>query len=104
MNKKQFQKIRDWQNKTFGRATVNSKIEHLREELIEVENDYKNKNPEINLEFADCFMLLYGAAAAAGLSYDDITKAIETKYKINLQRQWGEPDKNGVVKHLKTKN
>lgn len=58
---------------------------------------------EVNkrLEFADCFFLLFGAAAADGMSYDDVCAAIQEKFEINLKRQWGKPDANGVVKHIK---
>ena len=54
------------------------------------------------MEFADCFILLFGAAAADGMSYTDICSCIEEKMKINYKREWGEPDENGVVNHIKT--
>lgn len=52
------------------------------------------------LEFADCFIVLFGAVAADGMSYNDIWLAIHEKFEINKSRKWGNPDLNGVVKHV----
>lgn len=52
-------------------------------------------------EFADCFILLFGAADIFGMSYEDICKAIDDKMSINYKRNWGKPDENGVVNHVK---
>jgi len=101
MSEEQFYEITKWQKETFKEATPLSKIAHLAEELQELVADLKSNNPERHLEFADCFLLLYGAAAADGMDYEDICTAIETKMAINKKRQWGKPDENGVVKHLK---
>ena len=37
------------------------------------------------------------AADSAGLNYEDISTAIETKMAINRKRKWGKPE----TKHLK---
>ena len=97
----QFEEITEWQKKTFGQATTMSKLNHLAEELIELTQDVKNNNPNRRLEFADCFLLLYGAARADGMSYDDIYDCIEEKMVINKKRIWGKPGENGVVNHVK---
>jgi predicted HAD superfamily Cof-like phosphohydrolase len=52
---------------------------------------------------ADCFFLLFGSAAADGMSYQDICNAIQEKFEINKRRRWGKPDENGIVKHIKDK-
>jgi len=101
MTEQQFNEISAWQNQTFGQATPLSKIAHLREELDELVSDIKTNAPDRRLEFADCFFLLFGSAAADGMTYEDICNAIQEKFEINKARNWGKPDKNGVVKHIK---
>ncbi len=101
MTEQQFNEISAWQNQTFGQATPLSKIAHLREELDELVSDIKTIAPDRRLEFADCFFLLFGSAAADGMTYEDICNAIQEKFEINKARNWGKPDKNGVVKHIK---
>ncbi len=101
MTKNQFNDIVKWQKETFGNATPLSKVAHLAEEVIELVDDLNNNNPERHLEFADCFLLLFGAAASDGMSYEDICNAIDAKMAINKTRKWGKPDQNGVVKHIK---
>jgi len=56
---------------------------------------------KIRMEYADCFFLLFGSAAAYGYSFDNITELIEEKFEINKARKWGKPDENGVVNHVK---
>ena len=101
MNKRQFKEITQWQNETFGQATALSKIAHLAEEMQELVTDLQNKDPNRRLEFADCFILLFGAAASDGMSYEKILEAIEEKMLINYQRKWGNPNENGVVNHIR---
>lgn len=52
-------------------------------------------------EFADCFMLLFDAAAHFHLTVEAIRAQMERKLEINKQRKWGTPDDNGVVEHIK---
>lgn len=103
MNKELFEDIVKWQKDTFKSANALSKIAHLTEEVEELQYDieYYKSPEETSMEFADCFLLLYGAASAYGMSYADIEKAIGNKLEINKGREWGEPDENGVVKHIK---
>lgn len=101
MTEQQFNEINIWQQNTFKQSTALSKIAHLKEELAELEADLKNQSADRRLEFADCFFLLFGAAAADGMSYEAVCNAIQEKFKINKARKWGKPDANGVVKHKK---
>ena len=101
MTPQQFKDITKWQKETFGEATVWSKLSHLDEELAELWDDLNTNNPNRRLEWADCFLLLFGAAAADGMNYSDIVSAITEKMDINYERKWGEPDENGVVNHIK---
>lgn len=101
MEKELFLKISKWQEETFKESTALSKLAHLKEEISEVVLDIKNDLPSKRMEFADCFILLYGAAAADGMSYEDIQQAIQEKHLINTNRKWGKPDANGIVNHIK---
>lgn len=105
MTKEQYESISQWQKETFGQATAISKISHLKQEILELEEELKSiedgSHSKTVLEFADCFILLFGAAASYGFHYDDIIECIETKMVINKNRVWGKPDENGVVNHIK---
>lgn len=87
--------IGEFTDKTFGQSTVESKFEHLREELDEVIAD-----PKDELEWADCLILLLDAARREGFDMTDLHKAITKKMEINRARKWGSADENGVVKHI----
>lgn len=101
MTEKQFIEIVQWQTDTFGQATALSKIEHLKEEIEELSIDIAINSDSKILEWADCFLLLFGAAASDGLNYEDICAAIDAKMRINRARKWGKPDENGIVHHIK---
>jgi NTP pyrophosphatase (non-canonical NTP hydrolase) len=101
MRKAQFEKITEWQKVTFNHATPLSKIAHLAEELQELVDALKNNDKGKVYEYADCFILLFGAAASDGMNYNDICKAIDGKMKINYKRKWGTANENGVVNHIK---
>lgn len=108
MTEKQFDLITKWQKDTFPAATDLSKLRHLNEEVAELmdainDEDHlidHEKTRKTKLEFADCFLLLFGAAKAYGMSYADILKCVDDKMSINIKRTWGKPDSNGVVKHV----
>ena len=100
MTEQQFNEIAAWQKETFGQATPLSKIAHLAKELSELSYDLINNKPERRLEYADCFFLLFGSAAADGMTYQDICQAIQEKFEINKARKWGNPDENGIVEHI----
>lgn len=100
MKKDQFTEITEWQKRTFSESTSLSKISHLKQELEELISDLKDRSENRSMEFADCFLLLFGAAAADGMSYEDICDCIDEKMKINYQRKWGKPDSEGVVNHI----
>ena len=103
MNKLLLERIVKWQDETFGKATPLSKLHHLSEEVSELmfalEMGYEQE--EIEDEYADCFLLLYGSANKFGLDWDKINLIISRKMDKNEKREWGEPDENGVVRHKK---
>jgi NTP pyrophosphatase (non-canonical NTP hydrolase) len=103
MKLEQFKKISDWQKKTFGHSTAASKVAHLIEEVEELNECLVSgvEGKEIEHEFADCFILLFGAAASFGMDYEYISKVIDSKMEINYKRKWGKVQPNGVVNHIK---
>ena len=101
MNKDLFKNVTDWQKATFKTIDTLALVYHLEQELDELKTDILRLNPDKRLEFADCFILLMGAAKADGMSYEDICNAISEKLEINKKRVWGEPDSNGVINHIK---
>jgi hypothetical protein len=82
--------------KTFGESTARSKALHLAEEAREAADD-----PADAMEWADCLILLLDAARIAGFSTDDLYAAAQRKMEINRARQWGQPDGDGIVRHIK---
>lgn len=109
MLKSQFNAIVEWQQKTFPAATSYSKLKHLHKEIGELTTHHlldiaaaNGMSEATKHEYADCFFLLFGSAAANGMTYDDIIRAIEEKFLINQHRTWGQPDADGVVEHIKS--
>ena len=100
MTEQQFNDITKWQRETFPNAQPTSKLSHLSEELEELHFELSHPTDNLRLEFADCFLLLFGCASSAGMTYGDICMAIDEKMEINRRRKWGQPDENGVVKHI----
>ena len=85
-----------WSDKTFPIQNPVSTLTHLIDEVRETIN-----KPDDILEYADCFILLFNAARLSGFTVHDIMNAMQEKHEINTKRQWGKPDANGVVKHIK---
>lgn len=82
-----------WQASTFPNATPASCAEHLRREAEELAD-----NPTDPEEMADVMMLLYGLSSSAGV---DLRQAVADKLRKNRQRLWGQPDRHGVVEHIR---
>ena len=97
------QDIADWQTTTFPKADTTSKLHHLKEEVQELIDAVEEGDPvKIEKEFADCFLLLFGAADCRGFGWSSIKEIMRNKLDINKLRSWGLPDQNGVVHHIKT--
>lgn len=101
MRKEQFTMVTEWQEATFPNQQTLPKISHLAAEMCELVDDIIENKPSKRLEFADCFILLFGAAKAEGFTYEDICNAIDEKHDINVSRFWSSPDDNGVIRHIK---
>jgi phosphoribosyl-ATP pyrophosphohydrolase len=103
MDKKQFQQVTCWQTKTFGEGSPISRLHHLKEEIDEtiVELEQNKSKKDLIIEYADCIMLLYGSAFSAGFTYEELSRAIDEKLKINKKRQWGTATENGIINHIR---
>lgn len=99
MTEQQFNEITQWQRETFPQATLGTALKHLQAEIVEVIG--APNMAAMAMELADCFLLLYGAADRAGLTYDNICAAIDVKMGINRQRTWGKPNEDGYVEHIR---
>lgn len=75
MTPQQFEEVTKGQAETFPTATAISKVKRLTEEVAELQQPEQNGEC-LRLEIADCFILLFGAASAAGLTYSDICLAL----------------------------
>ena len=96
-----------WSESTFSHQNSVSKLHHLQKEVkelieaIELESSGNENGNDVHLEFADCFILLLDAARKQGLKAETILSAISEKMEINKARKWGNPDKNGVMEHIR---
>lgn len=77
----------NWSLKTFPKATKESSLRKLEEEIREIRKDLKKgiANP---LEYADALMCLLDSAGRAGLDAKTILIAFQHKLQINKKRTW----------------
>ena len=85
--------ISEWASATFKAQNIQSKVEHLRDEVNEL-----YECPTDGEEMADCLILLANLAEMSGL---DLFEEAEKKMVKNRLRKWGAPDERGVCKHIK---
>jgi len=125
MNKKGLERLQslmneisEWSDKEFNEGIFSHERSlpisyHLKkevEELICALSDFfsEDKSKDISVkmenvgeEIADVFMLLLDCATHMGYDADDLVTVAFNKLETNKGRQWGEPDENGVVEHIK---
>jgi hypothetical protein len=88
-----------WSQEIFGKDSELGPIPalyHLSEEVRETID-----NPEDRMEWGDMFILLLDAWRRNGGTLEDLIDAGNEKLQICKTRKWGEPDGNGVRKHIK---
>ena len=85
-----------WADKAFGGQLIKGKIAHLIKEANEIAD-----NPTDIMEYADCFMLLLDSARLADITADEVLAAAWEKLAINKTREWGKPNKDGSVEHVR---
>ncbi|OHB92589.1 MAG: hypothetical protein A2Z57_03355 [Planctomycetes bacterium RIFCSPHIGHO2_12_39_6] len=109
--------IQKWSDSAFGKNRnslpmvyhLKKEIEELITALLDVcgmgvdvsDEALREKYHRVVMEYADCFMLLIDSAAHFPIGTGALLNAVEKKLEINKKRKWGEPDKNGVVEHIK---
>lgn len=91
-----------WSLETFPGATAQSALNHLKEEIKEIE---KNITDGVNdaEEYADAVMLLLDSAGRRGITVVDVLSAFARKHEINKQRQW-EQNPDGSYYHVKAQS
>lgn len=82
-----------WGRETFPQSTDASKVAHLLKEVKELE-----RQPSSPEEMADVLMIL---AHLAGAHNVDLAAEISRKLSICREREWGGPDADGVVEHVR---
>lgn len=108
--------IKEWSDSTFDKYRIALPIAyHLKKEVDELiekliiwnkgnygsSEDYFKNLYEVEMEFADCFMLLLDSASHFPMSMDTLFKRTEEKLEINKKRKWGVSDEHGVIEHIK---
>lgn len=85
----------EWASKTFKGCTAQGALEHLKDEIKEIEAE-----PTDPIEYADALMLLFDAAGRSGVTVKDIFIAFRDKHQVNLTREWKQ-NANGSYYHVK---
>ena len=86
-----------WQRETFKQATTHSRKTHLIKELKELKKELKRGNIDWH-EVADVLFMIIALADGEDMNLVDV---LSEKLEINRARVWGEPDKDGVVEHVR---
>lgn len=95
-----------WADKQFPQATQLSRANHLKKEveelILSLEVDPVNglvaKADMVAEEVGDCMSLLLHIITNGDI---DIEAELERKLKINMARDWGEPNEKGFVEHVR---
>lgn len=85
-----------WSDETFGDVGPVGPLKHLSKEAIEADAE-----PDDLSEWADMQFLLWDAQRRAGISDEQITKAMVEKLAVNKQREWPEPKDGEPRLHIK---
>lgn len=93
------QVITEFTNSQFNQ-TKSSILVKLKEELSELEQAKESgkHSDEVN-EFIDCFHLMLDYASRLELNTNTLINLTDSKLEINKDREWNEPNSDGVIKH-----
>lgn len=86
-------RVAAWSRATFPKATEAGRLKHLEREVAELLAD-----PSDGEEMADIVILLLTQADRHGV---DLLAAVEAKFAELQTREWGEPDEDGVIEHVR---
>ena len=91
--------IGEWAESVFTQATPQSIVAHLGREVAELATStHLGPLQDEEEEAADCFLLLLHYAHRRGFS---LLTVAHQKFEENRQREWGTPDAEGVVEHVR---
>ena len=97
--------VNRWQRATFPKATAMSTFIHMCREVNELRAEINKfalltgpgqRGTGVKTEIGDVGILLMAVCDMVGV---DLASAITDKMAENLEREWGEPDAQGVVEH-----
>jgi NTP pyrophosphatase (non-canonical NTP hydrolase) len=102
-----FKRAADWADGNFPQATRASIAEHLRREVVELQDEITADtrgapSKKIRMELADVFLLLIHEARHNGLDGPALLAAAQAKLGINQARVRGQADAHGVVEHARS--
>lgn len=89
----------EWSQKQFGSDAdlgPEAPLAHLAKEVLEMMGD-----PSDLSEYADGLLLLLDSSRRAGFTANQLLKAAFDKLEINKSREWGEPNEDGSVEHVR---
>lgn len=86
----------EWSDASFGDVGPIGPLKHLSKEALEAAAE-----PDDLSEWADMQFLLWDAQRRAGISDEQITRAMVEKLAVNKQREWPEPKDGEPRLHIK---
>ncbi len=86
----------EWSDATFGDVGLVGPLKHLSKEALETAAE-----PDDLSEWVDMQFLLWDAQRRAGITDEQITRALTEKLAINKSRQWPEPKDGEPRLHIK---
>lgn len=86
----------EWSDKTFGDVGPIGPLKHLSKEALETA-----AAPDDLSEWADMQFLLWDAQRRAGITDEQITRALTEKLAVNKKREWPEPKDGEPRLHIK---
>ena len=101
--------IHRWSKKTFPNQPIFGKIEHLREELDELEvatsrylyQRNKENRRDVLEEIADVEILMADIKERLHVNPIQTQIAVIRKMQVNTKRRWGSADDKGKYNHIK---
>jgi NTP pyrophosphatase (non-canonical NTP hydrolase) len=99
-------KIKAFQQKYFGKSEPAGALNHLKQELLEIEEALEpGREADFLEEVADLVFMVNQLLFLKGFEIEDLNEALKKKLDKNLARNWPEePDENGVYNHEPSKD
>ena len=95
------QEIGEWAEETFKHDASPECLAALCKHICKEANELENAVPDRGWIAAECADILILICSLSHLLDFDLHEAVLAKMNINRNRQWGEPDKDGVIEHRK---